>query len=66
MFTPYAIDKVKDPVRLPSRNGPGQRNDRANADVQMCMFQEAFGRVGESVEEDIYCLVNLIVELAGG
>ena len=45
---------------------PGQRNDRAKTDVQMCMFQEAFGRVGEPVEEDVYCLVDLIIELTRG
>ena len=45
---------------------PRQRNDRAKTDVQMRMLQEAFGRLGEPVEEDVYCLVDLVIELTCG
>ena len=32
----------------------------------MRMLQEAFGRFGEPVEEDVYCLVDLFIELTCG
>ena len=65
MFTPYAIDRVKDPVRLASQKrtvSPRERDGRAKTDVQMHMFQEALGGFREPVEENAYCLVDLVIE----
>jgi hypothetical protein len=68
MSTPYAIEKVKVPVRLPGRGERShgkiaQRLDRLEADAQMYVLQEALGRFGKPVEEYVYCLVDLVVEL---
>lgn len=68
MFTPYAIDKVKDPVRLCNQGAycqPKTTQDlnRTKFDTQMNMAQEALRRIREAAEEDVYCLVDLVVKL---
>ena len=65
MFTPYAIDRIRDPVRLPSRKRRSESETvrgLSEDDIQMCMLQEALGGIREPTEEDSHCHMNIIVE----
>ena len=64
--TPYAIDRTNDPVRLASRGyivSLRQCKGCARTDVQTRMLEEALGGLGEPMDEDIYRLVDLVVEV---
>lgn len=68
-FTPYAIDKAKDPEKLlgqTTRGEPGILQRLDGTDVQIYMLQEAFGRLGEPTKEDVHCPVDPVIELVHG
>ena len=66
MFTPYDIDKVKDPVRLYKVYGQREAIQGSKIDVQMHMVQKTFRRIRKPAEENVDCLVDLVIELLHG